>query len=228
MSMSRMYLVGPIVGLLMGVAVSPSLAQPSEEVCVEYPSGNCVEILAQTFGPDCEDEVPSLGYRVRFGAGLGDTVDITFMDPDGADVRFDGQPLTGELLWPGASENGDGEIRWPGWSFTDAGWVLQDLEDLTFPVSGVDVLFEVASGASVVTEGLDLTAEPCGEGSEVLDVELARDGQDGASPSGEGVQVLGVQLALTGGSVAVLAGLAGLLGGLGFVLVRFRRSTETG
>jgi hypothetical protein len=203
-----------------------------DEFCEDYPTGDCLLIIAETFGPVCEDEVPNLGYEVRLGPGVqGETVDVTFLNPDGPDASYEAQPLRGEILWPGARLGSDGEVDWPGWSLTDQGWILTDVEGLTFAAAGVEVLFEVNPTTFIRVAAADLTADPCDDAPEVIDTSLTRDppavAADGAAGAADdGVQVLGVTLALTGGNVALLAVLAAVLVGAGFMLLRVRRRTD--
>lgn len=235
----RSVYVALIVGLLVSAMAAPSFAQDRQDIeefgsgevrdfdgdlelfCPDYPAGECLLILAEISGPVCTDDTPYVDYSVTLGPGVeADSVDLTFIDPDGDDVAFNDQPLTGSLLWPGATEV-DGSVDWPGWTFTEEGWYLSDADALEFPVVGVDVAFEIEV-ANVVVAAPELQATACAPDTEVAGVVLTRD------PPEEAATVLGVTLARTGLNTAMLIGLGLLLAAAGTLLVRSRRRTTNG
>lgn len=242
MRRSQRLAVGFLVALMAGMMAGPAMAQDRQDIdsgavrdfdgdrdefCEDYPTGDCLLIIAETFGPVCEDEVPNFGYELRLGPGVqSETVDVTFLNSEGPDASYEAQPLRGEILWPGASLGSDGEVDWPGWSLTDQGWLLADAEGLSFAVADVEVLFEVNPTTSLTVAAPDLTTEPCDDGPDVLDTTLTRDPSavaDGAA--GDDVQVLGLTLALTGGNLLLLAALALFCVGGGLLVLRSRHTS---
>ena len=51
----------------------------------------------------CPGGVPYLGYTVTTEGVAPATVDVVWVNPTGADVTLTGQPLSGSLLWAGAT-----------------------------------------------------------------------------------------------------------------------------
>lgn len=76
----------------------------------------------------CQGDVPYLGYEVTlpegYDGGEDPLVTITFVNPDGDDHVVGGQPLSGSLLWPGASA--DEPMMWPGWELVGGEYVPTD------------------------------------------------------------------------------------------------------
>lgn len=96
----------------------------------------------------CVGDIPYFQYAVDFGPNvpLDATVTITFVNPNGQSVIYTGQPLSGTVIWPGASENPQ---DWPGWSLLDGQWVEDpnDLGAYTRVPEGVQVIFELEGAA---------------------------------------------------------------------------------
>lgn len=237
MQMRRSLIVTLVGGLLLALMVTTAFAQDRQEIdafgsgevadfegdlevfCPDYPVGDCLLILVELVGPACTNDTPLVSYDVKLGPGVeADSVDITFVNPEGDDAEFPDQPLSGELLWPGASFD-DGDVDWPGWILTDAGWFLDDPDALEFPSSGVEVTFDAGPTATVA--GPQLEEDECAPEAEVGGVALTRD------PPPE-TAVLGATLARTGTSTLLLVILGSLLAITGGVLVRSRRRAADG
>ncbi|MEQ6117992.1 cadherin-like domain-containing protein, partial [Reichenbachiella sp. MALMAid0571] len=74
----------------------------------------------------CIKDTPYVQYEltaVDFVPTGGAT--IVWRKLDGTVVEeLTNQPLTGQLLWPGAEVDGEGNpIAWPGWDFVDGVWI---------------------------------------------------------------------------------------------------------
>jgi hypothetical protein len=99
--------------------------------------------------PICDNDVPRLRYEISVPGITADTVTITWLNPDGPNVVYADQPLSGAVLWPGAVPGPDGRgIDWPGWrQLADGTWVEGDEFDWVRP--SVQVLFQVNPEATV-------------------------------------------------------------------------------
>ncbi|HEX5859999.1 MAG TPA: hypothetical protein VFY91_17960 [Microbacterium sp.] len=92
----------------------------------------------------CVGDVPHLGYAVTLPEGYtadsSTPLTITFVNPDGENYVVENQPLSGSLLWPGAS---DAEPKmWPGWALVDGEYVETD-GNFAWTREGVTVEFAV-------------------------------------------------------------------------------------
>ncbi|MFK4834627.1 hypothetical protein ACI3KY_02740 [Microbacterium sp. ZW T2_14] len=165
----------------------------------------------------CVGDVPYLGYAVSlpegFVADSANPVTITFVNPDGEDYVVEDQPLSGKLLWPGAS---DGNPKmWPGWDLVDGEYVQTD-GNFAWTRAGVTVEFEVNPTYTTEVEYPQATAlcanPPVGSGDE---------------PAGTPTSTDAEALAVTGGGVSpiiVAAGGTALLAGIAVVaIVAYRR-----
>ena len=89
----------------------------------------------------CTGSVPYLSYVINpEGLPAGSTVDITFLNPSGANVQVLDQPLTGKVLWPGASATEP--LQWPGWELVNGEYVNTG-GNFGWTRPTVDVLFQV-------------------------------------------------------------------------------------
>ena len=246
MQRRRGIFVALIGGLLLAVMVTPALAQDRQDIdefgsgevrdfegdlelfCPDYPVGDCLLILAEVSGPACTDPTPLVKYDVKLGPGVeADAVDITFINPEGEDATFPEQPLTGELLWPGARSD-EGDLDWPGWVLGEDGWFLADPDALEFPLDRVQITFD--AGPSKTVAAPQLEAEACApEEAEVEGIVLTRDPPEEAAALGTAeTRVLGVTLPRTGASTLLLVALGALLTIAGGVLLRSRRRAADG
>ncbi|GAA5093458.1 hypothetical protein GCM10025760_23620 [Microbacterium yannicii] len=160
----------------------------------------------------CVGDVPYLGYAVSLPEGLvvdsSTPVTITFVNPDGEDYVVANQPLSGKLLWPGAS---DGNPKmWPGWDLVDGEYVQTD-GNFAWTRAGVTVEFEVNPTYATEVEYPQATVlcanPPVGSGDE---------------PAGTPTSTDAEALAVTGGGVSpiiVAAGGTALLAGVAVVAI---------
>ncbi|MFE5407343.1 hypothetical protein [Microbacterium sp. NPDC056569] len=171
------------------------------EVCDLVPG----EILST-----CVGDVPFLGYEVMLPEGYeaeaDNPVTITFVNPDGEDFVADAQPLSGVLLWPGAS-NGTPKM-WPGWEIVDGEYV-KTAGNYDWTRKGVTVRFEVNPSYSTEVFYPEASAEcanpPVGGGDD---------------PSGTPTSTDSQALAATGGGISpmfAVAGGAALIAGIAIV-----------
>ena len=213
--MRRAHAVVAAAMLLVGGVAGPSAALASEiipgcEPGSGYVPGEDCEVLVEPLEPDCIDTVPTLPYAVGINVPAGqppvDTIDITWVNPDGDDVVLDDQPLEGDLVWPGTVVGSDGQATdWPDWTQNANGtWSRGDA--FSWAVGTVDVVFGSNPSATLSVEYPD-EPECRPEGAVLV-----------SNPRPSGV------LALTGAAGPALAIGAGalLLGGTGLVLLRRR------
>jgi hypothetical protein len=88
-------------------------------------------------GAECRRDIPYFVYDIDWAGG--GTATITFLNPTGADVVYENMPLSGAVLWPGASEN---PPDWPGWILQDGVWVEAD-DGFLWARGTMQVQFEV-------------------------------------------------------------------------------------
>jgi hypothetical protein len=166
-------------------------------------------------GAECRNEIPYLAYDIDWPAG--GTATITFINPVGADVVYPNVPLTGAVLWPGASEN---PPDWPGWVLENGKWVEAD-DGFLWARGTVQVQFEV-NPTAVVTVSYPTSSAICAGPQNIPDVV---GGVTITPPPPPGDDVGGVTvLPFTGidaGAIAAIAFAALALGSL--VLVSSRR-----
>lgn len=244
MRVMRMAVAMGLLGLLVAVTATAAFAQDRQEIddfesgvvrdfdgdlgtfCPDYPAGDCLLVLVEVEGPECEAALPELRYSVHLGPGVvAESVDVTFV-AEGAEARHEGQPLSGALLWPGVEVQGE-VVEWPGWTWSESGWTLDDTEALEFPLSDVHVRFAVDQDTYVEVAAPALDPDGCA--AEVEEVVLVRDPPAEPEPT----EVLGVSLPRTGASVLALLGIGvGVLGlglaVLGVLITAGRRRSSTG
>lgn len=168
-----------------------------------YGAPRACELLIEVLTPVCDNDVPRLTYAVNPVGTPRTTVTITFLNPDGPDVVYADQPLTGTVNWPGAvvGEGGRG-VDWPGWTqLADGTWVQGDEFDWVRPE--VQVLFAV-NPQDTVTVAYPPSSPVCNT-NPMIEVVLA-DNPSAAMLSATGSETR--PLALVGGAVVLLGALA--------------------
>jgi hypothetical protein len=170
----------------------------------------------------CVGDVPYLAYDVTLPEGyVADSenpVTITFVNPNGADYVAAGQPLSGSLLWPGASAGAP--KMWPGWDYVGGGEYVPTTGNYAWTRDGVTVRFDVNPSYETVVEypaASSLCANP-----PVVDPETpVVDPETPASVDPE------TPLAVTGGGVSPLVPVAGgallLMGLAALAFVAYQR-----
>jgi hypothetical protein len=190
----------------------------------------------------CVSDVPYLSYEVTlpegFVASSAKPVTITFVNPDGDDYVVTKQPLSGKLLWPGASD--EEPKMWPGWDLVDGQYVQTD-GNFAWTREGVTVRFDVNPTYStevVYPKASALCANPpVGSGEEPeqpgVPTETPTDtpsGTPSATPVPAAVGSDG-DLAVTGGGVSpivVAAGGVTLAAGVAVVAIAAYRRRRAG
>ncbi|WP_251152961.1 hypothetical protein [Cellulosimicrobium sp. Marseille-Q4280] len=167
----------------------------------------------------CEADVPYLGYAVALPEGVeaeGDTpLTITFLHPSGGeDYVVTEQPLSGSILWPGASATEP--KQWPGYVRNEDGSYTQTEGNFAWTREGVQVLFEVNPSYQTVVDYPPASSEcanPPVAPVAAEDVTLVSAGDDD-------------QLASTGATVAGAATFAVLLVAGGALVFWLRRRVQ--
>ncbi|MBM7817818.1 hypothetical protein JOE63_000295 [Cellulosimicrobium cellulans] len=184
---------------------------PAEEACALVPGA--IEAV-------CQGDVPYLGYDVALPEGV--TVDeenpltITFLHPNGGeDHVVTGQPLSGTLLWPGASAAEP--QQWPGFVRNEDGSYTETEGNFAWTRDGVEVLFEVNPSYSTVVTYPPATSACANPPVAPVAVENV------AGPAEPG----GPALATTGATVAGAAAFAALLVGGGVLVFWLRRRVQS-
>jgi len=97
----------------------------------------------------CLGDVPYVQYALVPTGTPNTTATLTFDNPDGADVVYTDLPLTGTVLWPGATVDANGKpTDWPGWTKnSDGTWVKGDSFD--WATGALNLTFEVNPSATV-------------------------------------------------------------------------------
>jgi hypothetical protein len=166
----------------------------------------------------CEADVPYLGYEVALPEGVEaegeNPLTITFLHPRGGEDYVVGeQPLSGRVLWPGASATEP--KQWPGFVRNEDGSYTQTEGNYAWTREGVQVKFEVNPEYSTIVEYPPASSEcanPPVAPIAAEDVTLVSD--DGS------------QLASTGATVAGAATFAVLLVGAGALVFWLRRRVQ--
>ncbi|WP_069385523.1 hypothetical protein [Cellulosimicrobium cellulans] len=193
-------------------AVLPAEAVlPAAEDCALVPGA--VEAV-------CEADVPYLGYEVTLPEGVEaegeNPLTITFLHPRGGEDYVVGeQPLSGRVLWPGASATEP--KQWPGYVRNEDGSYTQTEGNYAWTREGVQVRFEVNPSYSTVVEYPPASSEcanPPVAPIAAEDVTLVSDEDEGS------------QLASTGATVAGAAAFAVLLVGGGVLVFWLRRRVQ--
>lgn len=211
--MKRVIAVAAAATLALLTGVGAASAEP----LYPPPSEPTLEVTAESL---CVGDVPYFAWEATVDEGdstvtAADSLTITFRNPSGADHVISGQPLAGQLMWPGAAADSNGTgTDWPGWRLDNGTWVEGDEWDWTLP--SVDVSFEVNPSA-VINLDYPLPSAVCA-------------GPPGPPPAGpdpdEDDDGLPDLLGLTGSQLGgALAGIAALLAA-GSVLVVIRRRTQ--
>ncbi|WP_370618169.1 hypothetical protein [Mumia sp. Pv 4-285] len=107
-------------------------------------AGDC-DLLPGDIESQCVSAVPYLSYGVTLPPGFQDPganpVTITFVNPDGEDYVVSGLPLSGQLLWPGASATEP--LMWPGWELLPDGTYVETDGNFAWTRQGITVRFDV-------------------------------------------------------------------------------------
>ncbi|GIG37964.1 peptidase [Cellulomonas pakistanensis] len=217
----------PAASAVAAPALAAAVVDPCEQPTDGYaPPPECELLVAEAAGV-CLEAAPVLRYAVEATGTTDDTLSITWVDPEGADITQDGLPLSGWVYWPGTVVKDGVVVDWPGWHLTPEGtWSEHDAYDFTRPE--VQVVLEVNPSATTVVAYPPETAvcanppgasggpgAPGGEVEQVAGVVVTSDVL--AAP--EDVRAASAVLAVTGSDATPLVVAAALLLLVGGVLV---------
>ncbi len=181
----------------------------------------------------CENDVPILRWTVTPIGFTATETTITWLDIDADDPLFSSvEPLSGEMVWPGAVVGGGKAIDWPGWVYVDketkqpvalgtegGTWMTgSDGYEATRPRTSIQ--FEVNPAAVVEVDYPGGEPTCAGPPDEVLDEEI--DNDDDESAEVDDPQTL----PFTGVDLEAMLAVAAVLVGSGWVLVRSARRLE--
>jgi hypothetical protein len=204
----------------LGYVVAPDGRTALFPLADLLPADETCELIPGAIEAVCQGDVPYLGYAVDLPAGATfngeNPVTITFLHPGGGEsyVVTD-QPLSGTILWPGASA--EEPKQWPGFVRNEDGSYTETEGNYAWTRDGVEVLFEVnPSYSTVVTYPPATTACANPPVAPVAAEDVA-----GAAPTSNGPQ-----LASTGATVAGAVGFAALLVGGGALVFWLRRRVQ--
>ncbi len=187
----------------------------------------CSRLLEIVVGGVCRNDVPYLTWTVTPINFSATETTITWLDIDSSNpLHSSVQPLSGEMVWPGAVVGNGKAIDWPGWLFVDkvsklpvplgtegGTWVKgPDGFEGTRPVTSIQ--FEVNPTAVVEVEYPGGEPTCSGPPDEVLGEEVDNDDPD--------------TLPFTGFDSEVLLGASLLMLGSGITLIQLARRREEG
>jgi hypothetical protein len=145
-------ITGPDTALIATATPNPGFGLTGQTVYGPYditqPTQGCnppppppeptIDVAA--FRPVCQADIPYIDYTIEVSGTDANTADITFIDVDGNEVeKLLDQPLTGRVIYPGASEDPQ---DWPGWALNSAGQWVPDPSDENLR-EGLTVVVEV-------------------------------------------------------------------------------------
>ncbi|GAB5453548.1 MAG: hypothetical protein Hals2KO_38760 [Halioglobus sp.] len=174
---------------------------------IDYDFGEVLDSAALTVnaGSSCGNDAPMIDYDIPAfsggGAGTAPPINIRLLTVGNRVVgRFDNQPASGSLLWPGVQVDGSGMgVDWPGWVFSGGEWV--ETPDDRIP----SIVVEVSAGA---TTSQTLVSYPRNSGS-------CR-----TQPPGTGASAIPVLPLPLLGLLVVLMGFVGVYGLRGRIALR--------
>ncbi len=139
-------LVATLVGSVPATAAVPTPGNGTGYACLDeeagYESSAVCQLVVLEMTPICRDDAPWLTYALKPEGTPNLTASITFGNPSGEHVTYDNLPLSGEILWPGAVVDQNGEATdWPGWRLVNGEWVQGD--EYSWARPQVQVLFQV-------------------------------------------------------------------------------------
>ena len=100
----------------------------------------------------CINDVPYINYDVTpLDFASNGPVTITFFDPAGNLIAtYPNQPLTGQILWPGAVVDGNGNgVDWPGWVYANGAW-SQEPDGFEGLIPSATIVFSVNPTDTVI------------------------------------------------------------------------------
>ena len=177
-------------------------------------------LAGTTIAPSCAADAPWIDYSVLLvdpqNLSTGHTATLVLSDgARSATLTLGtvtaGVPLTGRVLWPGASVGSDGRGNgWPGWAYVDGQWTTSD-DNFGWTRGDITATVEVNPSLAVA-----LSYPPSSPNCRTAPADIRAAAAAGAA------------LPATGGDIALAAGVgvagAGLIAMGGALVVRRRRS----
>ncbi|MBA2954706.1 hypothetical protein GON03_10255 [Nocardioides sp. MAH-18] len=120
---------------------------PVDRLVLAYPPLTDEQCPLTPGGVDasCVGSVPYLAYSLDLPRGFetdeATPLTITFVNPDGPDHAITDLPLSGRVLWPGASATPP--LMWPGWDLVDGEYVNVGDQRFGWTRDGITVRFKV-------------------------------------------------------------------------------------
>lgn len=177
-------------------------------------------LAGTTVAPSCAADAPWIDYSVLLvdpqNLSTGHTATLVLSDGTRSTTLTlgtvtAGVPLTGRVLWPGASVGSDGRGNgWPGWAYVDGQWTTSD-DNFGWTRGDITATVEVNPSLAVA-----LSYPPSSPNCRTAPADIRAAAAAGAA------------LPATGGDIALAAGVgvagAGLIAMGGALVVRRRRS----
>ncbi|HEY0215053.1 MAG TPA: peptidase [Cellulomonas sp.] len=223
---------GPAAVSATAVVASTSAVAPTavdadgcREVTEGYAAPAACQLLVAEAQGICVADAPVLEYAVQPEGTPNDTLTVTWVNPDGADLVQSGLPLSGQLLWPGTVVQDGAVVDWPGWTLDPDG-VWENFDSYSWTRPEVQVIFEVNPSATTTVSYPSATSACAGPRlSQVLAADVDASSSTGAAGgTGFTSAVLGTEfssavLAATGLSAGPVVGIGAGLLVLGALLV---------
>ena len=168
----------------------------------------------------CVSNIPFFAYEIlNFPEGtLLSEIRFENPEPGGADLVYVNQPLTGQVLWPGASADPE---DWPGWILNEDGiWVEGD-DGFLWARESVQVTFTINPSVTVTVTYPPASAICAGPVNPAITTTPGSTAPDGVTTTRAGV------LPFTGSELLALGYLAGATFLLGLILLVSARKQES-
>jgi hypothetical protein len=168
----------------------------------------------------CVSNIPFFAYEIlNFPEGtLLSEIRFENPEPGGADLVYVNQPLSGQVLWPGASADPE---DWPGWILNEDGiWVEGD-DGFLWARESINVTFTINPSVTVTVTYPPASAICAGPVNPAITTTPGSTAPDGVTTTRAGT------LPFTGSELLMLAYLAGAAALLGSILLVSARKQES-
>lgn len=182
-----------VAGTSASAAVEPSsTATPTAYACLDqedsYGAPGVCQLVVVQAEATCIKDAPYLVYSLRAEGTPNTTATIVWGDPDGQHYTMSDLPLSGQVLWPGAAVDSQGNATdWPGWTLGSDGVTWSQGDEWSWVRPTVPVTFEVNPTAQVAA-AYPAESMPCSDPP--VTVVSAAGGSVPAGPAGSTTVVL--------------------------------------